>query len=74
VVRATAITPEPVVGRVGHGIHRVAEIAAALGARALGVASPGNHDYLQGPGASGVFDYHAADWVQQVQAAGGRDS
>jgi NADPH2:quinone reductase len=45
------------------------QIAAALGARPLGVASPGNHDYLRGLGASAVFDYHAADWVQQVRAA-----
>ncbi|HWG14620.1 MAG TPA: NADP-dependent oxidoreductase [Streptosporangiaceae bacterium] len=45
------------------------QIAAGLGARPLGVASPGNHDYLRGLGASEVFDYHAADWVQQVRAA-----
>jgi NADPH:quinone reductase-like Zn-dependent oxidoreductase len=45
------------------------QIAAALGARPLGVASPVNHDYLRGLGASAVFDYHAADWVQQVRAA-----
>ena len=44
------------------------QIAAALGARPLGVASPGNHDYLRGLGASAVFDYHAADWAQQVLA------
>ena len=30
------------------------QIAAALGARPLGVASPGNHDYLRGLGASAV--------------------
>jgi NADPH:quinone reductase-like Zn-dependent oxidoreductase len=45
------------------------QIAVALGARALGAASPGNHDYLRSLGASEVFDYHAADWVQQVRAA-----
>jgi NADPH:quinone reductase len=51
------------------GVGSVAvQIAAALGARPLGVASPGNHDYLRGLGASAVFDYHAADWVQQVRA------
>lgn len=44
------------------------QIAAGLGARALGVASPGNHDYLRSLGASEVFDYHAADWAQQVRA------
>src|SRR5215831_15819680 len=45
------------------------QIAAALGARPLGVASPGNHDYLRGLGASAAFDYHVADWAQQVRAA-----
>jgi NADPH:quinone reductase-like Zn-dependent oxidoreductase len=45
------------------------QIAAALGARPLGVASTGNHDYLRGLGASAVFDYHAADWARQVRAA-----
>ena len=45
------------------------QIAVAQGARALGVASPANHEYLRGLGASEVFDYHAADWVQQVRAA-----
>jgi NADPH:quinone reductase len=45
------------------------QIAAALGARPLGVASPLNHDYVRGLGASAVFDYHAPDWVQQVLAA-----
>jgi len=45
------------------------QIAAAMGARPLGVASPSNHDYLRSLGASEVFDYHAADWVQQVRAA-----
>jgi hypothetical protein len=45
------------------------QIAAAIGARPLGVASPPNRDYLRGLGASEVFDYHAAGWVQQVRAA-----
>jgi NADPH:quinone reductase-like Zn-dependent oxidoreductase len=45
------------------------QIASAMGARPLGVASPDNHDYLRGLGASEVFDYHAADWLQQVRAA-----
>ena len=45
------------------------QIAAAMGARPLGVASPPNHDYLRSLGASEVFDYHAADWVPQVGAA-----
>jgi NADPH2:quinone reductase len=45
------------------------QIAAGLGARTFGVASPGHHDFLRSLGASEVFDYHAADWVAQVQAA-----
>jgi NADPH:quinone reductase len=45
------------------------QIAVARGARALGVASRGNHGYLRSLGASEVFDYHAADWVRQVRAA-----
>jgi len=44
------------------------QLAAAAGARPLGVASPRNRDYLRGLGASEVFDYHARDWVQQVRA------
>src|SRR5919201_6215995 len=44
------------------------QIAVARGARVLGMASPANHDYLRGLGASQLFDYHAADWVQQVRA------
>jgi NADPH2:quinone reductase len=45
------------------------QIAAAMGARPLGVASPPNHDYLRSLGASELFDYHATDWVRQVRAA-----
>ena len=44
------------------------QIAAALGARVVAVASPPNHDYLLSLGASEAFDYHAADWAQQVRA------
>jgi NADPH:quinone reductase len=44
------------------------QIAAAIGARPMGVASPLNHDYLRDLGASEVFDYHASDWVQQILA------
>jgi NADPH:quinone reductase len=44
------------------------QIAVAVAARALGVASPDNHDYVRRLGASRVFDYHAADWIQQVRA------
>ena len=51
------------------------QIAAALAARPLGVASPGNHDYPRGLGTGAMFDYHAADWARQVRAAvpGGAD-
>jgi NADPH2:quinone reductase len=44
------------------------QIAVAQGARPVGVANSANHDYLRGLGASEVFDYHAADWVEQVRA------
>jgi NADPH:quinone reductase len=44
------------------------QIAAAVGARVVAVASPPNHDYLLNLGASEVFDYHAAAWAQQVRA------
>jgi NADPH:quinone reductase len=44
------------------------QIVAAVGGRPLGVASARNHDYLRGLGASEVFDYHDADWVQQALA------
>jgi NADPH:quinone reductase len=44
------------------------QIAAAIGGRPMGVASPSNHEYLRGLGASEVFDYRAPDWVQQVLA------
>ncbi len=33
------------------------------------MASPPNHDFLRSLGASEVFDYQSADWVQQVRAA-----
>ena len=44
------------------------QIAAAVGACVVAVASPPNHDYLLSLGASEVFDYHAAHWAQQVRA------
>jgi NADPH:quinone reductase-like Zn-dependent oxidoreductase len=45
------------------------QIAAAMGARALGVASRANHGYLRSLGASEVFDYHDAGWARQVRDA-----
>jgi NADPH:quinone reductase-like Zn-dependent oxidoreductase len=44
------------------------QIAAAAGARVVAVASAANHDYVRGLGAREVFDYHADDWVQKVNA------
>ncbi len=45
------------------------QIAAAIGARPLAVASQDNRDYLRSLGASEVFDYHDANWVRRVRAA-----
>jgi NADPH:quinone reductase len=45
------------------------QIARAVGARPLGLASPDNHDYLRDLGASDAFDYHSADWERQLLAA-----
>lgn len=53
-------------GGVGH---TAVQIAAAVGARPLGVASASNHEYLRSLGVDEVFDYHVGDWVQQVLAA-----
>ncbi|MHB1836236.1 MAG: zinc-binding dehydrogenase [Solirubrobacteraceae bacterium] len=47
---------------------RPVQIAAAMGARPVGVASPANHEYLRALGASDVFDYHDPDWARQVLA------
>ena len=51
------------------------QIAVAVGARVVAVASPPNHDYLLSLGATEVVDYHATDWAQQVRAlvSGGVD-
>jgi uncharacterized protein GlcG (DUF336 family) len=50
------------------GVGSAAVQIAAMGARPIGVASPPNHEYLRGLGASEVFDYDAADWIEQVLA------
>jgi NADPH:quinone reductase-like Zn-dependent oxidoreductase len=42
------------------------QIAASLGARVLGTASPPNHDYLRSLGAAEAIDYHG-DWVAAVR-------
>ncbi|MBO0706902.1 MAG: NADP-dependent oxidoreductase [Candidatus Dormibacteraeota bacterium] len=44
------------------------QIAAAVGAHPVGIASPDHHDYLRSLGAEHVFDYHTADWSQKVRA------
>jgi NADPH:quinone reductase-like Zn-dependent oxidoreductase len=41
------------------------QIAASLGARVLGTASPPNHDYLRSLGAIEAIDYHG-DWAAVV--------
>jgi NADPH:quinone reductase len=45
------------------------QIAAALGARVLGVASAANHEFVRALGASDVFDYHDGDWAERVRSA-----
>jgi NADPH:quinone reductase len=35
----------------------------------IGGGTAANHDYLRGLGTGQVFDYHAADWIEQVCAA-----
>ena len=51
------------------------QIAASLGARVLGTASPRNHDYLRSLGAAEVIDYQG-DWVAAARtiAPGGVDA
>jgi NADPH:quinone reductase-like Zn-dependent oxidoreductase len=51
------------------------QIAASLGARVLGTASPRNHDYLRSLGAAEAIDYHG-DWVAAARttAPGGVDA
>ncbi|HUJ64183.1 MAG TPA: NADP-dependent oxidoreductase [Acidimicrobiales bacterium] len=44
------------------------QIASAVGAHPMGVASPPNHDYLRALGAREVFDYHAPHWIEGVRA------
>lgn len=44
------------------------QIAAAVGARVLALASPVNHDYVRSFGASEVLDYHDAGWTERVRA------
>lgn len=59
----------PITAAAGGVDSVVVQVAVAVGARPLGVASLQNRDSPRGLGASEVFDYHAADWVRQVLAA-----
>ena len=43
------------------------QIAVAVGARVIGVASAPNHDFVRSLGASEVFDYHDSDWAEAVR-------
>ena len=43
------------------------QIAVAVGARVLALASAVNHDNVRNFGASEVFDYHNADWTERVR-------
>ena len=44
------------------------QIAVAVGARVVALASAVNHDHLRNLGASNVFDYHDANWTERVRA------
>ncbi|MFQ2267281.1 NADP-dependent oxidoreductase [Aeromonas hydrophila] len=50
-------------GGVGH---LAVQFASAYGAEVVATASRDNHSFLHGLGASGMVDYHDADWVAQV--------
>ncbi len=52
------------------------QIAAATGARVIGVCSASNFDYIRGLGASEVFDYHDGGWPDALREAvqGGADA
>ncbi len=53
--------------RASGGVGTMAvQIAASLGARVLGTASPPNHDYLRSLGAAEAIDYRG-DWVADVK-------
>ena len=44
---------------------------AVAGAEVIATASPPQHDQLRALGASHVFDYHDADWPEQVRSLTG---
>jgi NADPH2:quinone reductase len=43
------------------------QIAAAIGAKVIGLASARNHDYIFGLGASKAFDYNDPEWVTLLE-------
>ncbi len=47
------------------------QVAASIGARVIGTASPANHDYLRSLGATEAIDYNEGDWVAAVREASG---
>ena len=57
---AAGVTGRLVVGR-----------GAVAGAEVIATASPPQHDKLRSLGASHVFDYHDADWPEQVRSLTG---
>jgi NADPH2:quinone reductase len=64
-----------IVGATGGVGTMAVQVAAALGARVLGTASPPNHDYLLSLGAAEAIDYRG-DWVTAARsiAPGGVDA
>jgi NADPH:quinone reductase-like Zn-dependent oxidoreductase len=58
------------------GVGSVAvQIAAAIGARVIAVASAANHEYVRSLGAGDVFDYHDSGWPDALRdvVPGGAD-
>ncbi|MCW2923745.1 MAG: NADPH:quinone reductase, Zinc-containing alcohol dehydrogenase superfamily [Thermoleophilia bacterium] len=56
------------IGAAAGGVgHLAVQLAAARGARVIGLASPGNHDFVRSLGASEVFDYHRDDLADAVR-------
>jgi NADPH:quinone reductase len=51
--------------------HLAVQIARALGANVIATASPRNHDFLHGLGATEVVDHTSDDWPDQVRALTG---
>jgi NADPH:quinone reductase-like Zn-dependent oxidoreductase len=56
-------------GAAGGVGHLAVQIARALGARVIGTASPGKHDFVRGLGADEVIDYRSVDFAEIVKDA-----